>query len=224
MENLETLPLLDDNLHEIPIYDEEGFRVLRRGPAHYDSSGCLLDLSKARTLFSPDEALAAPHARIPVYLYPLAFTRSLGNVQADDVVQPFHQRIAAINENIMDQEVNDNDNDSLFGEDSESAIQGLRCQVYNALAHRVRERAKFHAVQLGSVTGCLSGSGSESVGVRAKWQRRYNHCSIALPHQQFDQKVNGDPPSEAMRFENVYKLRLTRINPQYQNGRCVLGF
>lgn len=215
VEDLTQLPLLDDQGREIPIYDEDGFRVLRRHPIAPKRLGCFLDLTKVPDLFYPsnDNINNNLRPRIPIYLYPMSFTKTMGNMQAEGVLHSFHRRIAALND--------------VVGRDADEApaspaVQALRCQAYNVLSHRVRERAKFHSVQLGRITASLAGSGSYDKKVTKKWEQRRDRCVDALPHHRFDSKIDGRSPPQAMRFENVYKLNLARMKPEYRNGRFVL--
>lgn len=238
VEDLAELPLLDGQDCEIPVYTMDGFRVLRRHPVASERLGCLLDLTKVPGLFFPDSinVVDDPDSRTSIYLYPLAFTKTMGNMQADGVLHSFQRRMVALNGTLMvpqaRNEVDDqSDDDSLLGEDTDNAIAGsaspairaLRCQAYSTLSHEVRQEAQFHSVQLGKITATLAGCGSCDEDVTEEWKRRRDYCAEALPHQRFDSKINGRSLPQAMRFENVYKLNLARMKPEYRNGRFVFS-
>ena len=78
-------------------YDKDGFRILRQKVISYQSTGALMDLSLAHTLFQTEEDDFG-HVRndVKYSVYPLAFTRHLGNIQADGVISSFGRRMNVI--------------------------------------------------------------------------------------------------------------------------------
>ncbi|KAI5981073.1 hypothetical protein EDD15DRAFT_2380428 [Pisolithus albus] len=234
IEDLENYDLLDEDGKEIPIYTAEGYMVLRRAPPNNRSTsgGAFLDLTKAPTLFVPEDAEEDFNIRaVPCYLYPLAFTKTLGNMQADGLIHSFQQQLPLINRNLSTHLAghDEDDNDSLFGDmndnhnpmDGQPILQGLRCQAYNSLSHRVRERIKFHSVQLGRITAAVSGCTATGVSAVSKWERCLQECEFMLPHEQFHVKVTGGSQPQSMRFENTYRLEVSAMMPEDKNGSVV---
>ena len=78
-------------------YDQDGFRIICQRIISYQSTGILLDLSLAHTLFDtkPDD-FGHVHNDVKYTVYPLTFTRNLGNVQADGLIVPFARRMNLI--------------------------------------------------------------------------------------------------------------------------------
>lgn len=121
-----------------------------------------------------------------------------------------------IRDDHMDMDANDDDPDAI--QRGAPVLHPIGSQFYNALSHRVRNQAKFHAVQLGLVTSAFAGAAVKSpVGIR-HWQRCLNACENALPHQTFAHKVSGDGQPQALRLENTYTLDVHRMLPRHRNG------
>lgn len=228
--DLVDLDLFDDDGQEIHIYSRDGFRIPRRVPDDHTSGGALLDLTKAPELFLPDpDALDLHPSADQCTLYPLAFTKTLGNMQANGLIYQFQQRLRTINDPLQRHDFDPVacdlfDDPDLLAETSPPVVKGVRCQVYNALSHRVRERAKFHGVQLGNVTAALSGIASATQASKSTWRRRVRECRIALPHQEFANKVAGPDQPEDSRWENTYVIDVQRLSQQNQNGGYALLF
>lgn len=82
-------------------YDEDGFRVIRHKIVSHQSTGMLIDLSLAHTLFQTSEDdYGHVHNDVKYTVYPLAFTRHLGNVQADGLIPPFARRMNIIDDKL----------------------------------------------------------------------------------------------------------------------------
>ncbi|KAI6037651.1 hypothetical protein EDC04DRAFT_2604567 [Pisolithus marmoratus] len=151
-------------------WEADGYTVLRRAPPNDGSmpGGAFLDLTKVPNLFIPEDEEEDFNIRaVPCYLYPLAFTKTLGNMQADGLIHSFQQQLPMINGHLSTHIAghDEDDNDSLFGDivDNHNPIHGdpilcgLRCQAYNALSH---------------------------------------HCEFMLPHEQFHVKVSAMAPED----------------------------
>lgn len=83
--------------HPLNAYDEDGFRIVRQSIVESTQTSMLMDLSLAHTLFQtePDDF---GHVRndVKYTVYPLAFTRNLGNIQSDGVITLFGRRMNII--------------------------------------------------------------------------------------------------------------------------------
>ena len=78
----------------LPTYDRDGFRVIRQKILSHRSTGTLMDLSLAHTLFQTDgDDFGHVRNDVKYTVYPLAFTRNLGNVQANGVITSFGRRM-----------------------------------------------------------------------------------------------------------------------------------
>jgi hypothetical protein len=114
--NLDELPLLSNERHEVPIYDVRGKRVLRRQPMMdptESTCGVLVDLTNIQALFNrvPDisedivDELSTGGSDDDSYLvnidvYPLAFLRTAGNLQASGIPHCFYNVLRRINESV----------------------------------------------------------------------------------------------------------------------------
>jgi len=79
--DLNELPLFDEDGVEIQIYNHEGFHVMRCCPICFYKCGALIDLERIHELFQGHEdADGHVHNKTPFWVYPLAFSRKMGNV------------------------------------------------------------------------------------------------------------------------------------------------
>jgi hypothetical protein len=232
--DLHSLPLLDDEGCEINVYSEQGFRIPRRVPVLFRNCGALLNLRSVHELFaSEDNEEESARNIVPFYVYPVAFTRDLGNIQSRGLMTNFNRRFTLI-DNAMRPRLPDDDadeNDSLFGDGpvhngegnhmrlGSSILHGINCQVYNELSHRVRDEAKFHSVQLGMISTAMAGTTANKITGQRRWERRLDQCNVGLPHKRFVDKVSGDDQPQALRFENTYTLDVHRLSNDKKKGR-----
>ena len=114
--DLDDLPLLSDERHEVPIYDVRGNRILRRQPmVDLDESSCgvLVDLANIQALFNriPDvsedimdelstDGYDDDSHLVNIDVYPLAFLRTAGNVQASGIPHCFYNALKRVNESV----------------------------------------------------------------------------------------------------------------------------
>ncbi|KAG2146603.1 uncharacterized protein EDB93DRAFT_1250884 [Suillus bovinus] len=222
--NLEGLPLLDEDGFEISVYNEQGFRVPRRAPVQFSTCGALLDLHSVHELFrSDDDAHGNTRNKAHFDVYPLACTKTLGNIQSRSLISNFLPHLGQIDGALRPHLVGEDDNrvegDVVPGDliRGASVLHGISCQIYNELSHRVRDEAKFHPVQLGMISAALSGTTTKDAA-RRRWTRRLQQCNHSLPHERFNDKVSGDNQPQALRFENTYTLDVYRMNEEFRNG------
>ncbi|KAI6043184.1 hypothetical protein EDC04DRAFT_2600368 [Pisolithus marmoratus] len=119
IDDLGNYDLLDEDGKEIPIYTGDGSMPC----------GAFLDLTKVPNLFIPeDEEEDVNIHAVPCYLYPLAFTKTLGNMQADGLIHSFQQQLPMISGCLSTHIAghDEDDNDSLFGDmvDNHNPIHG----------------------------------------------------------------------------------------------------
>lgn len=208
---------------EIPIYTKRGYKIFRRTPEQSESCGNLMDLGSVHTLFeNPEPANGEAETPVNFHVYPLAFTRSLGNVQADGCISPFKRRLNRLDYDIrrrLQELAAHNDEDGRYIPPIYRLLFPICSQIYHLLCHRLRRDAKFHLVQLGLMTSLFSGTNVARAALKALWSTRFRLCNNGLPHERFDQKVSGDDQPECMRFENTYRIDVFRIPEAHRNGR-----
>ncbi|KAG2063879.1 hypothetical protein BDR04DRAFT_1163227 [Suillus decipiens] len=220
--DLEGLPLLDEDGFEINVYNELGFRVPRRAPVQFSTCGALLNLHSVHELFRSDNNVHGnTRNKAHFDIYPLACTKTLGNVQSRSLMSDFLPHLTRINSTLRPPLIGDDadrvEDDIVAGVRGASVLHGISSQIYNELSHRVRDEAKFHPVQLGMISAALSGTTAKNAA-RRRWTRRLQQCNHSLPHERFNDKVSGDNQPQALRFENTYTLDVHRMNEEFRNG------
>lgn len=219
--DLDDLPLLDDNGFEVNVYNAHSFRVPRRTPVNPVTCGALLNLERVHELFQGiEDAQGHVENEAPFWIYPLAYTRNLGNVKSPSIITPFNTRLKQI-DHLIRPPIPENDMDLDPLQRGAPLLHGIGCQIYNSLSHRVRNEAKFHFVQLGMVTSSLAGTAMKSTPHESHWTRRVRFCDHALPHVRFNQKVADDGQPQVLRFENTYTLDVYRMAHAHRNGAYV---
>jgi hypothetical protein len=192
----------------------------------FSTCGALLNLHSVHELFrSEDDAHGNAHNKAPFDIYPLACTKTLGNIQSRSIMSHFLPHLTRIDNSVRPPLI-DGDED---GEDIDvdvrvhgaSILHGINSQVYNELSHRVRNEAKFHPVQLGMISAALSGTVAKGIASRRRWTQRLDQCNDSLPHERFNAKVSGNNQPQALRFENTYTLDVYRMKDRFRNGRLV---
>ncbi|KAF8122097.1 hypothetical protein EV363DRAFT_1405218 [Boletus edulis] len=193
----------------------------------------LMDLSLAHTLFqTAQDDFGHVRNNVNHSVYPLAFTRHLGNVQADGERGCGHRRQLA--DPGLDSEDDENDEEYSNDEDHMDVdmpdgqqerfpplLHAMSSQIYNAISHRLRNAAKFHEVQLGWITSSLAGTTATSLPSKNRWQRNVDRCRGDLPHIRCAQKIAGPNQPQSMRFENTYRLDVQRLPPRKHSGDVI---
>lgn len=221
---MDDLPLLDEDGHEVNIYDEHGFCVPRLRATNPSICGALLDLEHVHEMFNgPDD----PHGEVPTtpsfHVYPFAYTRHLGNIQSPSIMPSFAHKLREI-ELLLRPPLDDDD---MFVDNDVNVPQGALVlhpssfQAYNSLSHHVRTEPRFQYVQLGMVTSTLAGTATKGTPRERHWNRRVRLCEHALPHERFNAKVSGANQPQDMRFENTYTLDVYCLTENMRSGRCV---
>ncbi|KAG6370252.1 hypothetical protein JVT61DRAFT_12196 [Boletus reticuloceps] len=222
--DLETLPILDMDGNEITVYGPDGYRIVRRSIADMEEAGGLLDLGKVHTLFeAPPDGLHGDNRQnaVKYTLYPLAFTKRYGNVQADGLVTPFARRMDLLDTQLWEERGPGEDGMDVDEPAIPRLLHAVCCQIYNSLSHRVRDAAKFHEVQRGMLAAALSGCTAPTLPGKNRWRRIVERVREALPHERFAEKVRGDNQPQSMRFENTYQLDVQMLPERKRSGDVI---
>ena len=187
--NLHNYPLLDDYGVELPIFSDDGDRIPRRNPIiNIDEAQCgvLMNFANIQALFNPDSQLHSdpddqnsdstssipPESHfVNVDVYPLAFLKTAGNLQANRIPHCFYPVITQVNQavrknpNGIDSSSSESDDDSMDIDPRQSpplshaqVVKAISCQFYNYITHSMATRAGRHDSQQGSVTAALAGA------------------------------------------------------------------
>jgi hypothetical protein len=213
IEELEGLPCMDDDRHEIRIYNQKGERIQRIDFFQCEDedrdAGILVDLKEITSLFD---------AR--VMLFPQSYVACMGHVKANDVIKPFHHVLAGLNRYIRD----------LWGASSldlltgQSALQPIGCQFYNLLSHRLAPRSGSQEVQKGDQTAAMaSGYRHLSKSCQRAADRLFNWCNTSLPHERHQTLLKTDdlegPLPKDLRAENVFLIDMHAVPLQKRTGK-----
>jgi hypothetical protein len=240
--NLNTHPLFTEQGQEIPIYNSDGDKINRTIPyADEDEGQCgvLMDLDNIHALFNPDSQLHALEEQeheeeehededvIPeeshfthVDAYPLAFLKSIGNIQASGVPHCFGPTITAINQNILSIHPDQDSHDSDHGSDRMSIIEDhppaspagsqvlrpVASQFYNYIAHRTAAKAGSHYSQRGTVTAAIAGAFADGSKHKTKASDLQNYCKQCLPFERFHKAISLEDCPSCCRAELVYSV------------------
>jgi hypothetical protein len=244
--DLATLPTRENGTNkEINVYDADGRRVPRfMAVTDRDATPCglLVNLETIPDLFSSFvqenggdmQEDDTDDARINVY--PQAFLRKFGHVQANSILPHFRTFVSQVQRNVtrapaVEQDSDEEENGAPLPTDR--GADGLpippvvipsACQFYSELSHRVRPSAALHEVQQGRITCALAGAYATSPKDKRKHKIILRECENALPHQKYNDKIKIDDVPRALRLENIYILQLDSLKPEKRNGQYVSSF
>lgn len=248
IQNLEELPLVDEETgKEIRIYREDGQKIARRfaiANTVAGACGVLVDLKTASALFEDpnetgeleeddwmldDEGEAEPKPKRirNVSVYPQAFLRDYGHVQAKCGLNVTKPAIKAINSrfqedpNIEDDEDDNNTNDGVEAVHlrPQPIVMAISAQMYNDILHRLTTHAGALDVQKGKLTAALAGSyasGTKHVKTAETLQR---YCNIKFPHDRFKERIQHADLPRSLRIESVYSINMGQLSEDKRNGR-----
>ncbi|KAH8089853.1 hypothetical protein BXZ70DRAFT_1011333 [Cristinia sonorae] len=180
--DLSEYPALDADGNPNHVYLEDGTRVARFS-AEYDPAPCgvLHDLTRVGDLYTRsdldnavyDSDAVAQHVRdvnnrtVPHYLYPHGFTRRYGQVQAKGVPPLIGDAVRRLNSSVAMHRPGDQQSDDSNSDEEEDryrrsrlhvAVEAVRSQGYNAIAHRFRSSNGGRIAQRGELTATALGS------------------------------------------------------------------
>lgn len=168
----------------------------------YDDDGAIETLHQDDDELEVDDLLSPP----PTYhLYPTAFLKSVGQWQANDVIDALKPHICAISRSVA------------AHEQGSAAIEPVKSQCYNNIHHYTRKSTKHHIAQRGLVSAAVGGGWATSAKEKNTAAKLYRACNVRSPHDE----LNGQllrPDQTLLRFENVYLVHMGRVKPDYQSG------
>ncbi|TFK59308.1 hypothetical protein BDN72DRAFT_865263, partial [Pluteus cervinus] len=229
--DIRTYPALDPNTgRENRIYRDNG-RYIPRFAALYDPAttnpcGLLVNLDTIPPLFRERQSSSDKPA---VSVYPQAFTRVYGHVQANSVFSPLETMVSTVN-SVMGKRVSQSsdsgEEDDAMNVDVETlpVVDPISSQLYNHLMHRTRKSAKYHDVQRGVITSALSGAYYLDAAGQAKHRQRVRACTSSLPHQTFDEQISSnlvDGVPRSLRMENVWTFMLDHLEDDQRFGDII---
>jgi hypothetical protein len=227
--DLSTLPLIDGDGHEIEIFDKNRMKIARREGAIAGCCGALLNLSTAGALFdnSADndfysdcdddeqevETLLNPPPKLSVREFPLAFTRC-GHIQANCGLISMKPVLARINSAVA---CNYDDASGNFHSEAQP-IKAEFTQVYNEFTHRFAPDARSFEVTSGMATAALSGQFIRTSKHKVAFEKAFNFCDTALPHQRFKDRMDNTVTPKDLRLEQNYTIIMDGIKDEFCTG------
>lgn len=167
----------------------------------------------------------ATRNKISLSVYPQAFLRDYGHIQAKGplhLIQPTIQRINSVFSDAF------NDNfDDLFDDIPTAThipvVTAISTQMYNEFMHRAATQAGALDVVRGRISGALAAPLLDRATPKnrrmAEVLKRY--CNLSLPYARFAERMKVPECPTALRVESVYIIDIKGI-PEYQrNGRYV---
>lgn len=131
--------------------------------------------------------------------YPLAFLRTVGNIQVDGIPPRFYPMLKEINRSVEkrnrfghcsddDEDKDEKDDGSDDADDWNrkpclQAVKGVSAQFYNYITHRVATRASRHDAQQGSVIAAVSGAFATTQSHKRIVLDKQSYCDRALPSE-----------------------------------------
>jgi hypothetical protein len=228
-EELEDLPMLQENGEEIPIFNDAGFPIPRRNPAFQRSTlplGGLIDFADIGQMFGPardDDDDDAPSAT-KFQVYPQAGLCSCGHVVAQGLMYPMTTFLNTLTEGLSQgYHENNNDMNVDWERPDYPAVSGISSQIYNAVMHNTRgNSAQQHGVVLGNVTAALAGYWSRGTPKMGDAEALARKCDQQLPHEEYLLKITTRPLDRDLRVENVVGITMAAIHPTQRTGRYAI--
>ncbi|KAI5999940.1 hypothetical protein EDD15DRAFT_2362477 [Pisolithus albus] len=233
--NLRDYPLLDDNGHEMNVYDWRGHRIPRRHALIDDgisTAGMLFRLRNLHEVFEDRLFDGGGDSDLGIdstahFLYPIGCLGNIGQFQANGVMNCFLPLVRSINDRLaVDDDDDDDDDDDIDLDASTRAhvtrvISPVSSQGYNAYVHRIRARSRFHDVQRGMMTAAFLGTHVSGQANLNKAHDLRRLCDIALPFDRYHEKIVGADFDQSLRVENVFTIQVGRLRRAERTGRYI---
>jgi hypothetical protein len=155
--------------------------------------------------YSP-EARAAIRSRNDYVTYPLGFSQTVGNIQANRAPDCYMN-------NVVD-EINLACNDD---PDIRTVTIG-KSQFYNEASHNFRATAEMHDVTRSFITASAIGKGVSSDSNKTKANKLVPTTEPLLPHQRFQDKADNVGNNIGIRLELNKTVHLKHLARENRNG------
>ncbi|KAH9913183.1 uncharacterized protein B0H18DRAFT_1126502 [Fomitopsis serialis] len=182
-----------------------------------------------------------------ISVYPQAFIRHIGNMQATGPPTSLNPFIKAINnryrdkrrrshlesvgddgegrgdsdddDNDNDNDDNDDDNDDNDHHDSHiKALTAVAFQGYSKISHRVRPSAGMHETTHGLGGMALAGAYTAKGPARRVFQNVYSKVANGMPHHRYNERIlEHDAPRE-LRVETAYQVDMNALTHEERTG------
>ncbi len=220
--DLHNLPYQDESGAELRIYDRQGRKIPRRHingvPDENTRCGLLMNLMDIDRLYNNPYHEDGSAKNVSIRVFPQAFLRTYGHLQATGVLHSFGPAIQEINADVRS--LQENDPHFLSIDDSDEPLCAVSSQAYNEMTHRVATRAGDHDCQKGSITGAAAGSYANTDATKRKAKTLYDDCESKLPHIKFSKKIKTTIPCpKDLRMENVYSFDMYSLPLPQRSGR-----
>ncbi|KAG1849455.1 hypothetical protein DFJ58DRAFT_729535 [Suillus subalutaceus] len=167
-----------------------------------------------------------------VNVYPQAFLRKYGHIQCNAVLPhfaPFTSKICkavshdTIGRDEFDDHTLDDDLDYLnnFQKLMPTVLLASGCQFYNEISHCIRLSAALHNIQKGHITSALLGAYATTCNTQTTHMMVLRECSLLLPHQCYNNKIDVNDVPRALHLENIYIFQLDSLKLAKQNGLSI---
>ncbi|KAI0665777.1 hypothetical protein C8Q78DRAFT_1063237 [Trametes maxima] len=241
IEDLAAVLLLGEDGREVPIYTRDGVYIQRRRPARTlrrNRCSIMQNLSATPGLFAAtagdesedeveeeldegyaigideadyelnlDHARAAFLAKRPSYtVYPHFFSKTVGQWQSTGVMAPLVPYLRDLSRTV-----------SARGSGGH-AIQPLKSQCYNTVAHRMRHSARFHLAQRGILTAAAAGPWATSPSAKHTAERLQQKIERGgFPHETLAHQLTGGD-RDYLRHEMNILVDFRHLRPELKAG------
>ncbi|KAL7277021.1 hypothetical protein ACG7TL_008865 [Trametes sanguinea] len=243
IDDLDALPLLDDDGREIHIYSEDGFRVPRRepeAPRRGDRCAIMQNLPEVSSLFlgpasydlEPDFDGELDEGR--------AHNIDEAQFDAEPERQDRHYRDTSytVYPHFYSKTIGQWQATGVMHPlipyvrqlcrrltapgAAGRAVVPLSSQCYNTSAHAMRVSKRFHVVQKGMLTGAATGPWATNARGKATASRLAGKVAAAFPHERITAQLRGDGGKKnSLRLENKFMLDLNHLREEYRNGDAI---
>ena len=243
IDDLHSLPLADENGREMRIYSSDGRKIARRGMHVAPGTICCGILVNLRTITSvfrteendlemeedseedldDEDRPTGESSRVSLSVYPQAFLRDYGHIQARGPIQLMQPIIESINSSFADdrQEVDLSSDGLGYPRSICTPVTAISTQMYNRMFHRAASQAGALDVQRGRLTAALSGGGATTTKGKRTAQLLRRYCNAKLPHTRFTERVNIADCPNSLRVESVYVVDMLQMPEHDRNGRTL---
>jgi hypothetical protein len=246
VDNLDELPLLDEHGYEKRIYDVNGRKIARRKASIAEWTlpcAILVNLRTVTALFQSDDDMAVDEdlasddeeatcsksheTKISLSVYPQAFLRDYGHIQAKGPLQLIQPTIQKINSDFPpSDDLGSDDVGNIHGPHVPLVI-GISTQMYGEWFHRAATQAGNMDVVRGRMSGALAApslTANTTPKNRKTAEVLRKYCNLALPYTRFADRIPVTNCPSALRVESVYIVDMKCIPENKRNGRLVVQF